>query len=258
MNITPDRPLPFTLEGRTALVTGGGSGIGLAVAKCLHACGAQVVLAGRREAPLQEATAQLGERAGYRVFDVTDFAGAPELIRSIEEEHGALDCLVNNAGLHLKKPAEDVTEDEFRQLLDVHLVGAHALSRHASAGMRQRGHGSIVYMGSMASLFGIPQVIAYTAAKSAMVGVVKALATEWSGDGVRVNMIAPGWIETEMSCKALEGDPARKAKILGRTPMNKLGQPEDIGWAAAYLCSPAAAFITGACLPVDGGAAIGF
>jgi gluconate 5-dehydrogenase len=91
-----------------------------------------------------------------------------------------------------------------------------------------------------------------------MVGVVKALSTEWAGEGVRVNMIAPGWIETDMSRKALEGDPVRKKKILGRTPMNTLGQPEDIGWAAAYLCSPAAAFITGACLPVDGGASIGF
>lgn len=251
-------PPSFSLTGQTALVTGGGSGIGLAVARCLHACGAQVVLAGRREEPLIAAAQALGERAHWRTFDVTEFARAPELVHEIESTHGSLDILINNAGLHLKKPAAEVTEEEFTNLLNTHLVGAHALSRHASVGMRRRGRGSIVYMGSMASLFGIPQVIAYTAAKSAMVGVVKALSTEWAADGVRVNMIAPGWIETDMSRKALEGDPARKAKILGRTPMGKLGQPEDIGWAAAYLCSPAAAFVTGACLPVDGGAAIGF
>lgn len=248
----------FSLNNQVALITGGGSGIGLAVARCLHACGATVVLAGRREEPLRAACAELGERASWQVFDVTDFSGAADLVASVERDHGTLDILINNAGLHLKKAAAEVTEDEFKQLLDVHLVGAHALSRHASIGMRKRQRGSIIYMGSMASLFGIPQVIAYTAAKSAMVGVVKALATEWSGDGVRVNMIAPGWIETAMSRKALAGDPARKAKIIGRTPMAKLGQPEDIGWAAAYLSSPAAAFITGACLPVDGGAAIGF
>lgn len=251
-------PSVFSLQNQTALITGGGSGIGLAVARCLHACGASVVLAGRREAPLREACDDLGDRASWNVFDVTDFDHAPELIADIESATGSLDILINNAGLHLKKPAAEVTELEFQNLLNVHLVGAHALSRHASVGMRKRKRGSIVYMGSMASLFGIPQVIAYTAAKTAMVGVVKALSTEWAADGVRVNAIAPGWIETDMSRKALDGDPARRDKILSRTPMNKLGQPEDIGWAAAYLCSPAAAFVTGSCLPVDGGASIGF
>jgi len=246
------------LSGQTALISGGGTGIGFAVARCLHACGAGVVLVGRKEAPLREACEDLGGNAFWKTYDVTDFERAPGLVGEVESEHGSLDILVNNAGLHLKKPAEVVTEAEFQDLLNVHLVGAHALSRHASEGMRRRGRGSILYMASMASLFGIPQVIAYTAAKSAMVGVVKALSSEWAGDGVRVNAIAPGWIETEMSRKALEGDPARKAKILGRTPMGRMGQPEDIGWAAAYLSSPAAAFVTGVCLPVDGGASIGF
>jgi gluconate 5-dehydrogenase len=122
----------------------------------------------------------------------------------------------------------------------------------------QRKHGSILFTGSMASLFGIPLVIAYTAAKSAMVGLTKGYATEFSPHGVRVNCIAPGWIETEMSRKAMDGDPARKAKILGRTPMAKFGSPDDIGWAAVYLCSPAAKFVTGAILPVDGGVSVGF
>jgi gluconate 5-dehydrogenase len=119
-------------------------------------------------------------------------------------------------------------------------------------------HGTILFTGSMASLFGIPLVIAYTAAKSAMVGLVKAYATEFSVHGVRVNCIAPGWIETEMSRKALEGDPVRKAKVLGRTPLGRLGLPEDIGWAAVYLASPAARYVTGVTLPVDGGTSIGF
>jgi len=143
-------------------------------------------------------------------------------------------------------------------VLNTHIVGAHALTRALVPGMIERGHGSILFTGSMASIFGIPLVIAYTAAKSAMVGMVKGYATEFSPHGVRVNCIAPGWIETEMSRKALDGDPVRKAKILGRTPAAKLGLPEDIGWAAVYLASPAARFVTGVTLPVDGGVSVGF
>jgi len=117
---------------------------------------------------------------------------------------------------------------------------------------------SKIEAGKIVTRVGIPLVIAYTAAKSAMVGMVKGYATEFSAHGVRVNCIAPGWIETEISRKAFEGDPARKAKVLGRTPAGCLGQPEDIGWAAVYLSSPAATFVTGVTLPVDGGASIGF
>jgi gluconate 5-dehydrogenase len=110
----------------------------------------------------------------------------------------------------------------------------------------------------MAALFGIPQVVAYAAAKSAHLGMVRTLAAEVSGQGVRVNAIAPGWIESDMMRRALDGDPARRDKILGRTPMGRFGEAQDIGWAAVYLCSPAAKFVTGVVLPVDGGASIGF
>ena len=124
--------------------------------------------------------------------------------------------------------------------------------------MLERGHGSILFTASMASLMGIPLVVAYSAAKAAHLGMVRALAAEVSGRGVRVNAIAPGWIDSAMSRQALDNDPARKAKIIGRTPMGTLGDPEDVGWAAVYLCSPAAKFVTGTVLPVDGGASIGF
>jgi len=125
-------------------------------------------------------------------------------------------------------------------------------------GMIPRRSGSIIFTASMASLFGINKVVAYAAAKSAYVGLVRTLAVEFGASGVRVNAIAPGWIHSEMSAKALDGDPARKAKILGRTPLNRLGDADDIGWAAVYLCSPAAKFVTGVVLPVDGGVSIGF
>lgn len=248
----------FSLRGETALITGGGTGIGLAIARAMHAAGARVVLVGRRQAELAAAAEALGPGSSFIVHDITRFEAAPELAARVAAEGGPVTCLVNNAGIHLKKPAVETTPEEFQRVLNTHVVGAHALTRAVVPGMMERGHGSVLFTGSMASLFGIPLVIAYTAAKSAMVGMVKGYATEFSAHGVRVNCIAPGWIETEMSRRALEGDPARKAKVIGRTPAASLGRPEDVGWAAVYLASPAAKFVTGVTLAVDGGASIGF
>jgi gluconate 5-dehydrogenase len=248
----------FSLRGETALVTGGGSGIGLAMARAMHAAGARVVLVGRREGELASAVQSLGPGASHVAHDITRFDTAGALAERVAREVGPVTCLVNNAGIHLKKPATETTPDEFLMVLNTHVLGAHALVRAIAPGMVERKRGSILFTGSMASLFGIPLVIAYTAAKSAMVGMVKAYATELSPHGVRVNCIAPGWIETEMSRKALEGDPVRKAKVLGRTPAGRLGLPEDIGWAAVYLSSPAARYVTGVTLPVDGGTSVGF
>lgn len=251
-------PDVFSLQGELALITGGGTGIGLAIATSMHAAGAKVVLVGRREAELQAAVKSLGARASYVVHDITRLGEADALVKHVTAEHGAITCLVNNAGRHLKKAAVDTTPEEFQDVLTTHILGAHALTRAVAPGMIERKHGSILFTASMASLFGIPYVIAYSAAKSAMLGVVRTLATELSPHGVRVNAIAPGWIETDMSRKALDGDPARKNKILSRTPMAKLGEPADIGWAAVYLASHAGKFVTGTTLPVDGGASIGF
>lgn len=248
----------FSLNGETALITGGGTGIGLATAQAMHAAGARVILAGRREAELSEAVLGLGAGSAYVVHDITRLDAAGALVERVAREHGPISCLVNNAGIHLKKPAVETTADEFRKVLDTHVLGAHALSCAVAAGMMERRHGSILFMASMASLFGIPCVVAYAAAKSAMLGMLRTMATEMSPHGVRVNAIAPGWVETTMSLRALSGDPARRDKILSRTPMARLGKPADIGWAAVYLASPAAGFVTGTVLAVDGGASIGF
>ena len=249
---------PFSLAGQLGLITGGGTGIGLGIAQAYIGQGAKVVITGRREELLAEAVAQLGPMADYRVHDVTQHDTNEALIDSIETQHGALTSLVNNAGNQIRRKAEDFSEEEMQQVLDVHLVGAFSMSRHAARRMMERGQGNILYIASMASLFGIPFVAAYAAAKTAHLGLVRTLATEWSGRGVRINAIAPGWIVTEMSRTAFENNPERKAKVLGRTPMQQLGDPEDIGWTAAFLASPAAKFITGTCIPVDGGASIGF
>jgi gluconate 5-dehydrogenase len=191
--------------------------------------------------------------------DITQLDKAAELITAAEKAAGTpVSILVNNAGIHIKKPAVDTTPEEFQSLLTTHVCAAHALTRAALPGMIARKHGSILLTASMTSLMGMPLVIAYSAAKSAYVGMTRALAAEVSIEGVRVNAIAPGWIESPMLRKALAGDEKRSNKILSRTPMARFGDPEDIGWAAVYLCSPAAKFVTGVILPIDGGASMGF
>jgi gluconate 5-dehydrogenase len=251
-------PIPFSLEGETALITGGGSGLGLGIATCFAQAGARVVLVGRRAEALKAAAKGLGRNASFVAHDINDAQRADELVAQVVRSVGPVSILVNNAGIHLKKWAVETTPDEFAAVLQTHLVGAFGLTRAVLPGMIRDKHGSILFTASMASLFGIPQVIAYAAAKSGYLGMVRTLATEVSGHGVRVNAVAPGWIDSEMTRKAMSGDRARQRKILERTPMNRFGEASDVGWAATYLCSPAARFVTGVVLPVDGGVSVGF
>ena len=249
---------PFSLDGQVALITGGGTGLGLGIARAFVAKGARVVISGRRETVLQEAVAMIGPAADYRVHDVTDYASSPPLVDSIEADHGRITCLVNNAGNQIKKPTEDVSDEEMFEAMNTHLLGAFSLTRVVANRMLDGGGGSILFTASMTSLFGIPRVASYSAAKTAYLGLVRTMTTEWASRGVRVNAIAPGWIMTDMAHASLDTDPEPKARILERTPMNRFGDPEDIGWTATFLASPAAKFITGTCIPVDGGASIGF
>jgi NAD(P)-dependent dehydrogenase (short-subunit alcohol dehydrogenase family) len=248
----------FDLTGQTALITGGGTGLGLGMAKCFVAAGAKVVLVGRRQEELNGARKTLGENAFALTGDVTKLETAPAIVDKAEKLAGPVSILVNNAGVHLKKPMVATSDAEFANVIQTHVLGAFALTREAGQRMVERKSGSILFTASMASLMGIPLVVAYAAAKSAYVGMVRTLAVELGAHNIRVNAIAPGWIASDMLDRALSGDPSRKAKILGRTPLNRFGEPEDIGWAAVYLCSPAAKFVTGVVLPVDGGAAEAF
>ncbi len=257
MKPTPNQSA-FDLTGQVALITGGGTGLGLGMAQCFVASGAKVVLVGRRRAELERSCQALGPNAFALAADVTQLDSAPGIIAQAEQLAGPVSVLINNAGVHLKKPMLETSDAEFAGVLQTHVFGAFALTREAARGMLARKAGSILFTASMASLMGIPLVVAYSAAKSAYVGMVRSLAVELGAQGVRVNAIAPGWIASAMLDQALKGDPARKAKILGRTPLNRFGDPEDIGWAAVYLCSPAAKFVSGVVLPVDGGAAEAF
>lgn len=247
----------FRLDGETALVTGGGSGIGLAIAQALIGAGAKVVIVGRREATIRQAAEQIGSHGV--IGDVRDMTALPALVEQAQSAVGdSLSILVNNAGVHHKADAVDTTDEVFASVFATHVFGAFALAREVGRQMLQVGHGNIVFIGSMAAVMGVPRVPAYSAAKGAVQSLAPALAAEWSSQGVRVNTVTPGWIDTEMSRRALDGDPQRKAKVIGRTPIGRLGMPQDIGNAVVYLCSEAGRFVTGTNLFIDGGASRGF
>ena len=248
----------FSLENKTALITGGGTGIGFGIAKAMLEAGAKVLITGRREAQLQDAKAQLGENCSYRVFDVLDRPAIPAFVELIEEQNGPVDILVNNAGIHLKKWALDTEDEEFEKIIQTNLLSVFSLSRACARRMVARKSGSIIFLGSMTGIFGMDRVVAYGTSKSALTGLMNNLVTEFSKHNVRVNTIAPGWIESPMMLNAINADPQRKEKIVNRIAMEGFGKPDDVGNAAVFLSSDAARYITGIVLPVDGGAVVNF
>ncbi|MFT3948398.1 MAG: SDR family oxidoreductase [Agriterribacter sp.] len=248
----------FNLAGKTAVITGGSKGLGFAIAEAFVKHGAKVVITGRNEPQLAEACKALGQAAHHEVFDLNNLTAIPGFVKELENRYGEVEILVNNAGINMKKELQEVTDRDFEEVIRTNQQAVFTLSREFSKKMTHRQSGNIIMISSMASQYGIPKVIAYTASKAAVEGMTRAMAVELSPMGVRVNCIAPGFIETDMSAKALNGDPERKQKVLVRTPMGRLGKPGDIGNAAVYLASNAACYVTGVILPVDGGNAIGF
>jgi len=243
---------------KTAIITGGASGLGLATVKKFVANGIKTIIIGRNEKNLAEVSQSLGSLCSYKVLDLSNLKEIPVLVNDLIAEHGQIDILVNNAGINQKKPLTDVTDEEFQQIILTNLTSVFVISREVSKNMLQKKQGCIINISSMAAQYGLPYVIAYTAAKSAIEGMTKAMAVELSPGGIRVNCVAPGFIATNMSAKALDNDPQRKQKVLSRTPMGALGFPDDIAEAIYYLSSDAAKYVTGVVLPVDGGNSIGF
>jgi NAD(P)-dependent dehydrogenase (short-subunit alcohol dehydrogenase family) len=182
----------------------------------------------------------------------------PALVKQVHQQYGRIDILVNNAGINMKKNFSEVTDEDFQNILNVNVNAVFSMSREVVKVMEEQGSGSIINISSMAALYGLPKVIAYTASKSAIEGMTRAMAVELSPKGIRVNSIAPGFIETAMSAKALNNDPERKQKVLGRTPMGHLGKPEDVAETALFLAIDSSKYITGTSIRVDGGNAIGF
>lgn len=248
----------FSLEGKTALITGGGTGIGLGIAKEFINAQAKVILTGRREDVLKNACEALGKNAYYVVSDLSILGAIPTLVTEIESKFGSIDILVNNAGIHLKKWAQETTDEEFLKIIQTNLLSVFALTREVAKGMLERKNGSIILISSMAGLFGIDRVSAYGTSKTALIGLMNNLVTEYSRNNVRINCIAPGWINSDMFLNAINQDQERKQKITNRIALPDFGKPEDIGNAAVYLSSQAGSYVTGVVLPVDGGATVNF
>jgi NAD(P)-dependent dehydrogenase (short-subunit alcohol dehydrogenase family) len=250
-------PLAQTSK-RIAIITGGGSGIGLAIAEKFVQADIFTIIVGRDTDKLVAAKARLGPLCHPITQDLNILEAIPGLIQRIITQFGRIDILVNNAGINMKKEFTDVTDEEFERILHTNVRSVFAICREVVRTMLPLGKGNIINISSMASQYGIPKVIAYTASKSAIEGMTKAMAVELSPMGILVNCIAPGFIATDMSSKALNGDSERKQKVFSRTPLGRLGEPADIGDAALFLASDQAKYVTGVVLPIDGGNSIGF
>ncbi|MEO5890005.1 MAG: SDR family oxidoreductase [Ferruginibacter sp.] len=243
---------------KVAIVTGGGSGLGFAIAEKFTQNGIRTIIVGRDEEKLNKAKAALGDNAIAIGCDLSELSTIPSLVEKVFTEFGRIDILVNNAGINMKKNFAEVTDEEFQSVITTNLCSVFAMSREVIKHMLTQGSGNIINISSMAAQYGLPYVIAYSASKTAIDGMTRAMAVELSPKGIRVNAIAPGFIYSAMTETALNNDPERKAKVFARTPMGHMGQPADIGEAALFLASDAAKYITGVILPVDGGNSIGF
>jgi len=242
----------------TAIVTGANAGLGYATAKKLCDNGIITYVNGRNREKTEQACKKLGENAKPFILDLNNLDQIPEAVAKLAKEAGKIDILVNNAGINMKKEFLEVTNEEFQSILHTNVVGLFAISREVSKVMKANKSGSIINISSMAAIYGIPKVIAYTASKTAIEGMTRAMAVDLAEFGIRVNCVAPGFIKTNMSSKALDNDPERKNKVLSRTPMGRLGEPSDVADAVYYFASSQSKFTTGTILPVDGGNSIGF
>jgi len=247
-----------SISNRIAIITGGASGIGFAIAKKFVQNEIKVILIGRDKTRLKLACETLGVLSDYVGCDLALLNQLPAVVKNINKKHGSIDILINNAGMHLKKPINDVTDEDFQKVILTNQTAMFSLTREVAKIMQQQCSGVVLNISSMASQYGLPNVIAYTASKSAIEGMTRAMAVELAQYGIRVNCIAPGFIKTNMSTLALDKDPERKKKVLSRTPLGRLGKTDEVADAALFLVSGSASFITGVVLPVDGGNSIGF
>lgn len=243
----------FSLEGKTALVTGATGGIGEAIARALHSQGATVALSGTRAEKLEALAADLGERAFVTPANLSDRAAVDALVPAAEEAMGTVDILVNNAGITRDNIFMRMKDDEWDQVLEVNLTSGFHLCRAAIKGMMKRRYGRIIGITSVVGVTGNPGQANYAAAKAGMIGMYKSLAREVATRNITVNTIAPGFIETAMT-GALNDK--QKESILASVPAGRLGTAGEIAAAAVYLASTEAAYVTGQTLHVNGGMAM--
>ena len=245
----------FSLEGRTAFVTGASRGIGRAIALALAGAGAGVACAARALDRVEAAVSEI-EAAGGRArairLDVTSGEQIGAAVKEAEAALGPIDILVNNAGITLDKPSLEVTDDEWDTVLATNLTSMFRCARAVGPGMIARGRGKIINLGSMYGALGVPRYAVYCASKAAVGGLTRSLAAEWARHGVQVNCLAPGYMNTDIP-RAAMADPKTRERFLSKIPARRIGEPEEAAALAVYLASPASDFMTGQTVYLDGG-----
>jgi Dehydrogenases with different specificities (related to short-chain alcohol dehydrogenases) len=243
----------FDLSGKRAIVTGASRGIGQAIAKALAEAGADVGLLGRNVAALAETEAAIrasGRRSATVAADVSNVADTAAAIGALAEALGGLEIFVNNAGYEEVRPSLDVDEALWERIVDTNLKGAFFAAQ--AAAKRMADGGAIVNLCSLTSYVGIPTAVPYGSSKTGLLGMTRALATEWAPLGIRVNAIAPGYFHTAMT-DVFYQDKGWQEAMLAKIPQRRFGRMEDIGGAVIFLASDASAYVTGHCIPIDGG-----
>lgn len=247
----------FRLDGKTALVTGGSKGLGLAMVQALAEAGADVALCSRNLEEGVAAVAEIstlveGKRIGAYRCDVTDPELVANLKASLLQEYGKVDILINNAGINIRKPTPELTADDFDAVVDISVKGSFLCSQAFMPGMIDQGWGRILMLGSIMSFISLPGRAAYATAKSALLGLTRTLALEGAPHGVNVNCLCPGPFATPMN-RTLMNDPEAYKAFLANIPVGRWGEPSELGPAVLFLCSPASNFMTGTTLTLDGG-----
>ncbi len=245
----------FDLMGKIAIVTGGNGGIGLGMAKGMAECGAAIAVVGRNEEKNALAVAELqamGVDAMALIVDVTDEAACHKMAADVAERFGGIDILLNNAGINIRKPADELTASEWHQVMDTNLTSALFCSQACYPFMKQRGGGKIINIGSMMSIFAASFTPAYAASKAGIVQLSKACACSWAKDNIQVNAVLPGWIDTALTQRARREVEGLHDRVEARTPAARWGTPADMAGIGAFLAAPASDFVTGTAIPVDG------
>ncbi len=249
----------FRLDGKVSIITGASRGLGRAIAEALAGAGSDLVLTGRQKESLEPAAADIHTRTGRRILTVEmDIAELPDIHRTVEatlHEFARIDVLVNNAGINQRMPAAEYTEEAWDAVMDVNAKGAFFMSQACGKVMIEQRRGKIINLLSITAAWGLPTVVAYTAAKAGLMQLTRLLAVEWATHHIQINGIAPGFFRTEMT-KPVQSD-TRSDWIVHRTPLGRWGEPEELTGAAIFLASSASDFVTGQVLFVDGGMTAG-
>ncbi len=246
----------FKLDGRVALVTGGARGLGLTMATALAEAGADIAISGRTLKACEETAEEIAKATGRRArafqADVTKAADVETLVDAVESSLGKIDILINNAGINIRGPIQDLSEADWDAVIDTNLKGPWLCSRVIGPRMVERGWGRVINMGSILAVIAMPGRTPYVSSKAGVVGMTRVLALEWAGTGVTANAICPGVFGTEMNQPLLK-DPVKYKEFVAQIPMGRWGEVHEIAGAAVYLASDASSYVTGSSLFVDGG-----